>query len=301
MKTEKKLHNAEWLDLYRPTREELKEVLEKYSLDPFLIEEFISPSSLPRVESVGHTLYAILHFPYSSRGQDVKALKEIDFVVGKNFLITVHYEPVEHFAKLIEVEGITARTQGKEDGPLLFSALLAQLYRSVSDELSVTQSWIDDIERSIFAGKEKEMVFALSRATRTLLVFTRSIGGHQRALAKVLLKGKELFGEHFAKGTKQVKEEFLKARNIIANQHSTLSELRETNNSLLSTKQNEVMKTFTILAFITFPLTLFSSLFAIEAKSTPIVGHPHDFWIILGIMTSAVLIMFSIFRLKKWI
>jgi magnesium transporter len=81
----------------------------------------------------------------------------------------------------------------------------------------------------------------------------------------------------------------------------SLHELRETNNSLLTTKQNETMKRFTILAFVTLPLTLLATLFSMDTKETPVVGLPHDFWIIIGIMFLAAGAMFVFFKRKKWL
>jgi len=81
----------------------------------------------------------------------------------------------------------------------------------------------------------------------------------------------------------------------------SLSELRETNNTLLSTKQNEVMKIFTILAFVTFPLSLFASIYGMNTKYIPLVGMKNDFWIVIGMMAFATILMFIYFKYKKWI
>ena len=80
-----------------------------------------------------------------------------------------------------------------------------------------------------------------------------------------------------------------------------LHELRETNNSLLTTKQNETMKRFTILAFTIFPLTLVAALFSMDTKYEPIVGSPYDWYTIVGIMVVAVIIMYWYFKRKEWL
>jgi magnesium transporter len=80
----------------------------------------------------------------------------------------------------------------------------------------------------------------------------------------------------------------------------SLHELRETNNSLLTTKQNETMKKLTLLAFITFPLSLIASIFEMNTVDMPIVGLQHGFWIIIGGMTVVGLAMFWYFKYKKW-
>jgi Mg2+ and Co2+ transporter CorA len=60
------------------------------------------------------------------------------------------------------------------------------------------------------------------------------------------------------------------------------------------------MKKFTIMAFMTFPLVLFVSLFAMGADSTPIIGQKHDFWIIIGLIAVAAASMLQYFKRKKW-
>jgi Mg2+ and Co2+ transporter CorA len=55
------------------------------------------------------------------------------------------------------------------------------------------------------------------------------------------------------------------------------------------------------MAFVTFPLTLFASLFGMNTEMTPIIGHPADFWIIVGIMLSAAITFFAYFKYKRWL
>ena len=64
--------------------------------------------------------------------------------------------------------------------------------------------------------------------------------------------------------------------------------------------RNEIMKILTIMAFITFPLTLFTSMFGMNTIATPIVGRTGDFWIILGIMVIVSAGLFSFFKYKRW-
>ena len=77
-------------------------------------------------------------------------------------------------------------------------------------------------------------------------------------------------------------------------------ELRKTNDSLLSTKQNEIMKVLTLMSFVAFPLTVIASIFGMNSN-LPIVGQSNDFLIILGIMIATAIFLFGIFKFKKWL
>jgi Mg2+ and Co2+ transporter CorA len=84
--------------------------------------------------------------------------------------------------------------------------------------------------------------------------------------------------------------DYYRVHNHIMRETESLHELRETNNSLLTTKQNETMRIFTILAFLTFPPHAYRSNLQYGYRfMTPIVGDPHDFWILLGMMGIATL------------
>ena len=80
-----------------------------------------------------------------------------------------------------------------------------------------------------------------------------------------------------------------------------LHELRETNNSLLSTKENETMRILTIMALLTFPLALLVSILEIDTVNNPIRHMPYDFWIILGIVIAVGASMYLYFKHKKWL
>jgi len=80
----------------------------------------------------------------------------------------------------------------------------------------------------------------------------------------------------------------------------SLHELRETNNSLLTTKQNETMKVFTVLAFITLPLSLIASLFNMDLVDIPLEHQPYGFWIVIAGMAVISLCMLWFFKYKKW-
>jgi Mg2+ and Co2+ transporter CorA len=55
------------------------------------------------------------------------------------------------------------------------------------------------------------------------------------------------------------------------------------------------------MAFVTFPLSLFASIFGMNTKTLPLAGFEGDFWIILGIMVAATIFFFAFFKHKRWL
>jgi magnesium transporter len=94
--------------------------------------------------------------------------------------------------------------------------------------------------------------------------------------------------------------EYDRIANALENNIAILDELRKTNDSLLNTKMNDVMKTLTVMAFITFPLSLVGTLFGMNISAMPFVNSPYAFWIVLSIMLVVAFILMAFFKFKKW-
>ena len=298
--------NLTWIDLESPTGEEAREVSAEWNVHPLVAQELISPSTRSKVELHPNFIYLILHFPTFKNvaGKKVIEQQEIDFIVGKDFLITTRYnaiDPLHKFSKIFEVNSILDKSDMGEHAGFIFYYMIKTLYEHLENELDSVSSTIERIEDNIFKGKEKEMVTRLSNLSREMLGIRRAINSHREVLESFEMTSKQFFGDSYAYHSKAILGEYHKVRVAFDSNFEFLSELRETNNSLLTTKQNEVMKTFTIMAFMTFPLTLITGIFTMHAKILPIFGDPADFWIIISGMFILALMFVMIFKSKKWL
>lgn len=293
-----------WVDLENPTSEEIRTLIEERGIPSLVAEELLSPTLKPKVDLYPSCIYLILHFPAFRHTHRRSSSQEIDFVVGKDFLITTRYDtvdPLHKFSKVFEVNSILDRSDiGTHAGFVLFY-MLRKLYRAVEHELEYLADELRVIEGRIFSGQEKAMVFELSRVQRTLLSFRQALRPHEEILESLERAGERFFGEEFRFHLKGISGEYFRVHNNIRALADSLQELRETNNSLLSTKQNEIMKVLTVVAFITLPLSLLLALFQIDAVARPIVGLENDFWIIVGIMAGVGLPLLIFFKFKKWL
>lgn len=293
-----------WIDLENPSREEVASIAEEFALDAVVAEEILSPARKPRIELFNDYFFLILHFPALRHAHTTTTLQEIDFVVGKEFLITVRYDSVDaidEFGRIFDAGAFFQHSPEGDHAEYLFSSLVQKLYHSLGRELEYIESALESIEGRVFDGNERAMVRELSFYGRDLADIVKSVGYHEDVLASLEDTGEKLFGNDFRPHLHQVLGEYRRIRHQLNAAQHFFSELRETNNSLLSTKQNEVMKTLTIMAFVTFPLTLIASLFGMNTVGTPILGHSADFWIIIVVMLLLSLVMFAFFKYKKWL
>ncbi|HEY4514405.1 MAG TPA: CorA family divalent cation transporter [Candidatus Paceibacterota bacterium] len=292
-----------WIDLESPTRDEVHTMIEKFGIGAMVAEELLLPSTKPRAEFYDNHAYLIFHFP-ALRHSHITLEQEIDFVVGKKFIITTHYDtldPLHKFSKVFEVNSLLNRSNIGEHAGYVLYYMLKQLYKSVEHESDHVRRHLGTIEEHIFSGQEVRMVEALSQSARDLLNLRQTIEPHRDVLHSLESEGSRLFGDEFTPFLRSISNEYYRVHNRVMRNTESLHELRETNNALLSTKQNETMRVLTIMALLTFPLSLFVAIFDINAESNPIIGKPNDFYIIVGIVLAAGLIMLWYFRHRKWL
>lgn len=291
-----------WIDLESPTPEELDEIGKEFSIGPVLAEELLTPTAKPRVDVYAESTYAVFHFP-TLRELGEGTAQEVDIILGKKHLITVHYSPmdaIDDFRKAFEVETLIGKKKQKfHVGHLLFE-IAERLYHESENELAVLEDTIQSVEKRIFLGEEKEMVKAISKVTRQLLEHKRVLGNHTQTLEVLEQVGTSLLGKEMQHYFKGIASLHYRAYNRAVTMAEMVDELRETNMALLTTRQNEIMKNLTIIAFVTFPLTLIAGIFGMNTINTPIVGAQGDFFYILGGMFALTVTFFVYFKVKNW-
>lgn len=91
-----------WVDLEAPTDAEAKQILEAiFNFHPLAIEDCITVSERPKVDEYENHLFLVIHaVDYSSHEFRTT---EIDFFIGRNFLVTYHREPVRAAGTMVDL------------------------------------------------------------------------------------------------------------------------------------------------------------------------------------------------------
>lgn len=292
-----------WVDLESPTHAEIDALIKDYGIHPLVGEELLSPTVRPKVDLYDDCIYLILHFPTVGHTHNGKAEEEVDFIIGKNFLITVHYDvvdPLHEFSKVFEVNSLLDRGNIAEHGGYLFFYMMKEMYKHLAAELNELSPRLREIEERIFGGEENHMVREISKTGKALLDFRESIRFHKETLESFEVAGKQFFEPKFHYYLRALQGEYYKVYNQLENERETLVDLRDTNDSLLTTKTNETIKTLTVMAFLILPLSFLSQVFSMNTR-LPIVGTPYDFEIVMGIMAGLAVALFFYFKSKKWL
>lgn len=293
---------ASWISIAKPTPEEIQELQKNFpQIHPLVAEELQAPTIRPRVENYDDYLYTVLHFPSFSEHQNKTLNHELDVILMKDTLITVHYEEnplLDTIFKSAREDSGLRDQYGKSPVHLLYY-LLREFFSFSIRELDQIQTKIDEIEEEVFAGREKETLEDISTLKRNVLDFRRAVKPQQNTLESLVFQGTQLFGEKSKPFLLDLLGEYLKVWNLLENHKETLDALYETNNSLLAAKTNEVMRAFTVLAFISFIPTAVANIYGMNIDNIPLTADKNAFWNILALMGIATAIVYIALKWRK--
>ncbi len=298
--------NLSWLDVESPNQDDISLLIKKHGLHPLVGEELLSPTRKSKVDIYKNYIFLALHIPIRTKvgGRYVVIEKEVDFIIGNKFIITSRnevVEPLHSFARVFETNSILDKNGLGDHAGIIFYYMMKKIYNHMNEDLENIKDALKDSEDHIFLGQERKMVEALSELSRELIDFKQTSKLHKEVLESFSDIPEDFFGTSFRHFIDDLRVEYTSVHELVMSNRELLNDLRDTNDSLLSTKQNEHSKMFSILAFVTFPIMVFLALLTVPTEHTPIIGNAFDWEIIFGIVIVAALGMFYFFKKKGWL
>ncbi len=87
---------------------------------------------------------------------------------------------------------------------------------------------------------------------------------------------------------------------VLDNYKEVVEGLESTNETIISQRQNRILRILTALTVFFLPLTFITGLFGMNT-AVPWEGVIHGFWVVCGIVVVAAIGMIAAFRLADWL
>ncbi len=178
-----------WVDLSAPTPAEIKAIFEDlFSFHPLVIEDCVGDSPLPKLETYDDYLYFVMHAVDYSK-TDKFTTTELDLILGKNFLVTFHRQPLKPVQAAIErcLRTPTVPVRGPDRFAHTLLDLMVDAYKPALEELRREIEWV---ESAVLANADSHELFPRVVALRKELAQLRQIVRPQREVASELAQGK---------------------------------------------------------------------------------------------------------------
>jgi magnesium transporter len=298
-------HDLTWIHLDSPTSEEATLLAERFGWHPLDIEDVLSKRQRPKIDEYAEDgyLFVVLHFPVYDKAVQRLNAAELDVFVGQDYLVTlpnVELLPVTRlFRRCEEDEELRDQLFSKGSG-YLFYHVLDDLFDYCFPILDKIAHKLDAIEDDVFEGRSEAVVRDISDAKQEIISY-RKIIKPERATLRVLERQIERFlPEDLELYFDDIVDAAERIWDLLDNHKEVVEALEDTNESVISHRQNRVLLVLTIVSVILLPLTLITGLFGMNVRF-PGFETARAFWIICGAMLAIAGGLIGFVRYKRWL
>jgi magnesium transporter len=283
--------------------EDIDYLAEHFVFHPLALEDCLSRIERPKIDEFDDHLFIVLHFPMYDTTRRISRPREVDFFIGRNYLVTLHdgiLRPLNNFYRdCQENESTRERYMGRGASTLLH-AVIDRLVDYLFPILYKVDSQISEIEDDIFEDDTRDIVREISLVRRDIIALRRIIRPQIPIITNLSERERPFIREELDDYFDDVLDHMYKVRDLLDENYEVIADLSETTDSLLSHRINEVMRVLTVLSVIMLPLTLLSGIYGMNVR-LPFEGDPYAFWGLMGFMAGVFITMIGYFRYRGWL
>jgi len=297
-----------WVDLEKPTPEETKFVLEDiFHFHPLSIEDCVMLSPSPKVEEYSPReedrfspyLFMVIHAVDYSRKDAVFATSELNFFLGKNFLVTYHEMPLRSIQttseRCLKSTVQIARAPDRVAHTLLDS--IVENYKPALEELSLE---IGELEQQALQNPTRGTLNKILQVKKEVLHLRQIIGPQREVLARFARGEFKLIRAHMVPYYRDVYDALFHISELAQAYTDSLTGILQVYLNMSSNQTGEVVKLLTMITVITTPLMMIGTWYGMNFKNMPELEMRYGYELAAAVTVMATAATYWYFKKKKW-
>src|SRR5213593_4461617 len=281
-----------WVDLESATSEEIKFVLEDvFHFHPLSIEDCVSISPSPKVEEYmpkeedrfTSYLFMVIHAVDYSRKDGVFATSELNFFLGKNFLVTFHEKPLRS-VQLTEERCLKSTVHIARAPDRVAHTLLDGIVENYKPALEELACEVGELEQQALQNPTRETLNKILQVKKEVLHLRQIIGPQREVLARFARGEFKLIRAHLVPYYRDVYDALFHISELAQTYTDSLTGLLHVYLSMSSNQTGEVVKLLTLITLITTPLMMIGTWYGMNFHDMPEFTWPHAYPVAFAVM-----------------
>ena len=289
-----------WLDALDPSREEMDLLANEFGFHPLAIEDYFTPHHRPRIDEYpGYFFMAAHSVSFLPKTLDIKPL-EIDFFVGRNYIVTMHKDRQPIFDHVADTWQKNPKMVEGGVGMLLYDILdgLIDSYFPVLDQIDDV---LDKVEDDIFKKGGDSSAQRIFRLKRSLLILRRIATPLRDVFNTLTRREQPLLSEQAILYLRDVYDHTLRIVDTIDTYRDILAGALDSYLTVISNQLNSVMKTLTVVATILISMQVISGIYGMNFVHMPELHWRYGYFATIGLMAAICLGLLYYFKRIKWL
>ncbi len=291
-----------WVHLTSPTAEEAAHLQARFGWHPLDLEDVLSKRQRPKIDEYPEYLFGVLHFPVYDKVVQRLNAGELDVFIGTGYLVTlpaVELLPVTRlFQRCYDDGELRESLFGKGSGYLLYH-VLDDLFDYCFPILDKIGHKLDTIEDEMFEGRSEEVVRDISNVKQEIISYRKIIKPERTTLRVLERQTRRFLPEELEVYFDDIVDAAERIWDLLDNYKEVVEGLESTNESVISHRQNDILRILTVFSVVLLPLTLITGIFGMNVRF-PGFDTSDAWWVILGVMVVLLVSLLGFFRYKKF-
>ena len=288
-----------WVDLAEPTEQEGRILGDVFRFHPLSVEDAQSAIHHPKVEPYDGYLYVILHGIDFQQRKHKFATRDVDFFLGRNFLVTVHDGRSRSIGTIKEIcaqHGILA------EGPVaLMHRIVDAMVENYRPEIEAFEASLDRLEDEAILGSRENLVRRILATKRDISSLRRVVVPQRDVVGRLARREFPQIADEMAYRFRDVYDQLVRLTDEALIFQDRMTGILEAHLSTVSNRLNTVMKVLTAVSTIFLPLTVLAGMWGMNVALPMLPGGADaQFWWVTAIMVGIIAVMLFIFRRIGW-
>jgi magnesium transporter len=290
-----------WVDIEHPDEADKRLLSETFHFHELAIEDALAESHHPKVEPYDGVLYLILHGIVARVPEKGFETHDIDFFLGRNYLVTVHHYKSRSIA---EEQAVTLRHGARlVEGPAsLVHHIVDRMVDHYGPEVDGLEDRLELLEQQVFSRSRANPLKKILELKGDIASLRRVTLPQRDVVSRLARREFPQISDALSYRFRDVHDHLVRLADEAIFLQDRVTGLLDAHVSTQSHRLNQVMKVLTVIATIFMPLTVLTSMYGMNVRLPAFPGgEAAQFWWIFGIMATSSGGMLWVFRRMDWL
>jgi magnesium transporter len=290
-----------WADIREPAPSDAEVLRNVFKFHPLAVEDAMSRVHLPKIETYEHFLYVVLHGIDFHLEEHAFETLDVDFLVGKTFLVTIHDGRRRSIA---EVSSACQQNPNLlREGPLaLMHRIVDTMVEHYRPEVDELENWLDEIEKRVLQHDTDELTGDILAVKRDITSLRRVVIPQRDIVGRLARREFEFINQEMSYRFRDVYDQLVRLADDSLIFQDRVTGILDAHLAAISNRLALVSKVLAALAVIFGPLTIITGLFGMNVKLPQFPGgEDAQFWWVFLSMLALTAALYVVFKRRDWL
>jgi magnesium transporter len=289
-----------WVDVGGATVDEAKALLDGvFHFHPLAIEDCLAPSDRSKADEYeGHVFMVIHAVEYDADKHEFRT-KELNMFIGRNFLVTVHQDPLRCVNSTMDRILKNAPAVARAPDRLTYT-LLDFLLDEYAPALEALSREIVELESRALTDPSANILNDVAQFKGEVQRLRQIVWPQREVVARFAHHEFKVVRAHMLPYYRDLLDQLVRISTMAENYRESLTNTLQMHLNLQQMQINRVIKVLTVMATLIMPILVITSFYGMNFRHWPSFESPWAYPWVLGFTAATTGVLYVFLKRKGW-